>query len=255
MAGFQRVGGRKCTEVFNDEIFAKLREMDGVSADVVANASDFDFSKLAAGGGKGGQPLGFSQPNRRYIVKEMNGGDHAVLHDLAQDYVEHVTNGNGSLLCRFYAHFKVYNTIYVMMNNLLPPGIYTAQYDLKGCDDDKTLLRDGHRIREVHKRFYNVGMRMRKSGWSPQRKLYHENKVREREWCNPVLGSRVCACVCVWCGCKAERAMAFTICVYDMRVRVCVQCVLVYMCACACVCIVCACVLSVVCGKYAPTRS
>ena len=241
MAMFQRVGGRKCTEVFNDEIFAKLRAMDGVSADVVASASDFDFSKLAAGGGKGGQPLGFSQPNRRFIVKEMNGGDHAVLHDLAQDYVEHVTNGNGSLLCRFYAHFKVDNTIYVMMNNLLPPGVYTAQYDLKGCDDDKTLLRDGHRIREVHKRFYNVGMRMRKSGWSPQRKLYHENKVRERGG-NPVLGSSVCACVCVWCGCKAERAMAFTICVclYVCSVRSCI-------CACAHVYVLCVCLLSVVC--------
>ena len=234
MAGFQRVGGRKCTEVFNDEIFAKLRAMDGVSADVVASASDFDFSKLAAGGGKGGQPLGFSQPNRRFIVKEMNGGDHAVLHDLAQDYVEHVTNGNGSLLCRFYAHFKVDNTIYVMMNNLLPPGVYTAQYDLKGCDDDKTLLRDGHRIREVHKRFYNVGMRMRKSGWSPQRKLYHENKVRER-W-NPSWGVvcvRLCACgVAVrlkerWLLLYACACMCAVCARVYVRVRMCMYCVCV----------------------------
>ena len=96
-----------------------------------------------------GDPLGFSAPDRRFIVKELNKGDHESLTDLTQSYIEHVTDRKGSLLCRFYAHFAVDGKNYVMMNNVLPPsGEYKAQYDLKGCADDKTLLRDGVRVRE-----------------------------------------------------------------------------------------------------------
>ena len=37
-------------------------------------------------------------------------------------------------------------------------GPFQALYDLKGCADDKTLLRDGLRIKSIHKRFYKPQM-------------------------------------------------------------------------------------------------
>ena len=166
---------------YADASFSRVRQADGVLGDFLAPASAFDFSKLAKGDGKGGNLMGFT-PDKRFIVKEMSGDDHASLLKIAGAYVDHVLDPAGSLLCHFYAHFAYEGKNYVVMNNLLtdPPDTYTAQYDLKGCADDKTLLRDGLRIKSVHKRFYNPKMWFGKVAWSEGRRVYHKNKVLAR---------------------------------------------------------------------------
>ena len=166
---------------YADASFSRVRQADGVLGDFLAPVSAFDFSKLAKGDGKGGNLMGFT-PDKRFIVKEMSGDDHASLLQIAGAYVDHVLDPAGSLLCHFYAHFAYEGKNYVVMNNLLtdPPGTYTAQYDLKGCADDKTLLRDGLRIKSVHKRFYNPKMWFGKVAWSEGRRVYHKNKVLAR---------------------------------------------------------------------------
>ena len=125
--------------------------------------------------------MGFT-PDNLFIVKEINQEDHAGLLELTAHYVEHCMHRHGSLLCRFYAHFDYRNKHYVCMNNLLPHprAQYSAQYDLKGCADDKTLLRDGSRIKEVHKRIFKVHMWLGRAAWSKDRTRYYENKVAAR---------------------------------------------------------------------------
>jgi len=51
-----------------------------------------------------------------------------------------------------------------------------ASYDLKGCNDDKILERDGERLTEVHKRIWQVHMWCGSCCWSPERKVYYQGK-------------------------------------------------------------------------------
>ena len=54
MSRLEFVGAQR-VHAHNDNIFARLRQLDGVSHDELAEAAAFDFSTLAAGGGKGGE--------------------------------------------------------------------------------------------------------------------------------------------------------------------------------------------------------
>lgn len=51
-----------------------------------------------------------------------------------------------------------------------------ASYDLKGCNDDKILERDGERLTEVHKRIWQLHMWCGSCCWSPERKVYYKGK-------------------------------------------------------------------------------
>jgi len=185
---------------FLDEHFAKVRQATGVPEDFLAN---FVFSGMKAGGGKGGQPLGFTK-DRKYLVKELNKTDHEQLSRITEDYVNHVTHTDGSLLVCILAHFysPERRKNYIAMNNVIPlpaqPLDGTIQvldeleassptknlrssrcsYDLKGCADDKTLELDGHRIIEVHKRIWNFPLWCGQCFWSKDRLDYYAGKLR-----------------------------------------------------------------------------
>lgn len=51
-----------------------------------------------------------------------------------------------------------------------------ASYDLKGCNDDKILERDGERLAEVHKRIWQVHLWCGACCWSDARKAYYAGK-------------------------------------------------------------------------------
>jgi hypothetical protein len=127
--------GKRVVQTFNDESFAKVRVFFGVEDDFNRGGileTGFDFAKMAAGGGKGGQLMAFDD-SRKYLIKEMNQADHHKLLEIAESFTQHVMEGvrdsaanleGGctSLLCRFFAHFydKETKKPYVVMNNWLP---------------------------------------------------------------------------------------------------------------------------------------
>merc|ERR1719401_3187606 len=64
---------------------------------------------------------------------------------------------------------------FLAMRNLTPNvGTWKARYDLKGCDDDKTLENEGCRIEAVHKRWWHFWYC--RCCWSPARWIYWHSK-------------------------------------------------------------------------------
>jgi len=146
------------------------------------------------------------------VVKELSPSDHATLLTLAAAYSAHATSSEGSLLAPLYAHFvrPATGVLYVAMGSVLPPlpAEITAAaspciYDLKGTADDKTLVFEGERVVDVHKRFFNVPLRCcdfvarrccwcRRAAanaadmWAPGRREYAQGKRHAREVHFPV---------------------------------------------------------------------
>lgn len=214
--------GGKVVNTFNDREYGKLRKYFGVDHDFVPATgneaggmlnSQFSFEDMGSGGGKGGDPMAFTQDSHmKYLVKECSPGDHDMLFILTAQYVEHLVEGREmpdpnvgcrSLIARFFAHFQDPATgkNYVVMNNWLPPipedayhqiwGGYevpdrddalqamkttASSFDLKGTADDKTLRRNGNKITEVHKRIWNVQMWCGTCAWNSDRKTYYNGK-------------------------------------------------------------------------------
>jgi hypothetical protein len=186
--------GTEQVPTYNDDAYSRIREQFGAPNSFLQN--NWDFKKLDRGGGKGGQLMGFTDDGA-YLVKEMSPGDHLTLTTLAQDYADHVCakdewGKSTSLLARYFLHFwhEGTQTNYVVMNNWLPgmPSLADMQltkevfdrhvncFDLKGTDDDKTLTRDGTKVKEVHKRIFNVRMWCGQCLWSDGRQFYFEGK-------------------------------------------------------------------------------
>mmetsp|Transcript_32796 Transcript_32796/g.42125 ORF Transcript_32796/g.42125 Transcript_32796/m.42125 type:complete len:361 (-) Transcript_32796:116-1198(-) len=180
---------------YNDEHFAKIRAFIGLPDDFIESSFSFETKpkggNMAPGGGKGGQLMGFTK-DRLFIIKELNNTDHNTLLKVAEDFADHIVHPDGSLLCKIVAHF--YHTglmrNYIIMNNVTmspkskeegkqaakPKRRASQSYDLKGCNDDKILDLDGHRMEEVHKRIWNVHMWCGRCCWSDARKRYFDGK-------------------------------------------------------------------------------
>mmetsp|Transcript_81249 Transcript_81249/g.143300 ORF Transcript_81249/g.143300 Transcript_81249/m.143300 type:complete len:349 (-) Transcript_81249:178-1224(-) len=168
--------GRKA-ELFNDQAFSELRAYAKVPDDFIN--SGWSLESLKAGGGKGGTLM--ASVGESYIVKELSKGDHECLLRIASSYSKHVREG-ATLLCPIFIHFRDQesNRCFFAMKNTIGSGPFKACCDLKGCADDKFLVRDGKTIEAVHKRIWNVGMWCGQSRWSEARKIYHAGKVEAR---------------------------------------------------------------------------
>lgn len=200
-----RVGEDVCP-TYHDDAFAAVRSALGVPHDFLRS---FDWASLRAGGGKGGTLLAF---HGRFVVKELSPSDHATLLGLAGPYSTHAAFSRGSLLAPLYAHFRRPSTgvDYVAMGSVLPPlaaevvdAAPPCLYDLKGTADDKTLMFEGDKVLDVHKRFYNIGLRCcdflarhfhccgraaasAADMWAPGRREYAQGKKHAREVSFPV---------------------------------------------------------------------
>eukprot|EP00415_Alexandrium_ostenfeldii_P001243 UN1243 len=99
----------------------------------------------------------------------------------AQAYVEWQLKRK-SLIVPIYLHFRDPRTGkgYIVMRNLTSADVsWDEKYDLKGCADDKTVMRNGKLIYPVHKRFWRADMWCR-CMWTGKRQTYYEGKVRAR---------------------------------------------------------------------------
>mmetsp|Transcript_56100 Transcript_56100/g.112396 ORF Transcript_56100/g.112396 Transcript_56100/m.112396 type:complete len:379 (-) Transcript_56100:341-1477(-) len=198
------VVGGKSFPTYSDEHFLKVREFFGVSIESSTEGFSFELKSeggnMSEGGGKGGNLMGFTD-DKKFIIKELNKTDHNTMLSCAGDYAAHITHDDGSLLCKVLAHFyhPEKKSNYMVMDNVIPPlnavkegslttldkGVAStveqkakrrASYDLKGCNDDKVLERDGERVEEVHKRIWMVHMWCGSCCWSNERKKYFDGK-------------------------------------------------------------------------------
>jgi len=115
------------------------------------------------------------------VVKELSQGDHLCLLDITPSYYEHLCSGH-SRLSAIYLHYRDDATgrIFFAMRNELGPGPFLEMYDLKGCDDDRTLMAGGKAISPVRKRIWNVLMWGGTCCWTEDRVTYHRGKVNAR---------------------------------------------------------------------------
>eukprot|EP00510_Aplanochytrium_minuta_P003620 CAMPEP_0184022474 /NCGR_PEP_ID=MMETSP0954-20121128/10629_1 /TAXON_ID=627963 /ORGANISM="Aplanochytrium sp, Strain PBS07" /LENGTH=330 /DNA_ID=CAMNT_0026304859 /DNA_START=158 /DNA_END=1147 /DNA_ORIENTATION=+ len=155
-----KIGNIEC-KTFSDEHFARIRAYFKIPNSFAADAAQFDFKKMAAAGGKGGDPMA-KTTDKKYIIKEVNSDDHETLLEIAKGMAEHfIDKTEPSVMVPIFAHFtrtekKTKKTYFAMTNCLTDPGPYKKIYDLKGCADDKLLTDKGNRVPEVHKRVWKA---------------------------------------------------------------------------------------------------
>lgn len=167
-----RPAGREI-EVWNDELFQRLRKENGVPDDFLNEGWTYD--KLEKGGGKGGTLMAFLWG--KYIVKEMNKGDHEAMLKVTPSYIEHMCGGD-SRICPVFLHYRDIESgrTFFAMRNEVGGGPFKSLYDLKGCADDKILEYNGKTIEAIHKRCWNFGMWCGKCRWSHERHAYYNGK-------------------------------------------------------------------------------
>jgi len=177
MSGHLVVNGKKVTP-HNDKFWRKLRERDGIDHDFLADPQYIGAFK--SGGGKGGDLMAFTT-DCAYIIKEVGKGDHEALLRVTPSYFERVKDGS-SILCTMYLHYtdESDHSYMVMRNILRHARPWQGLYDLKGCDDDKTLERNGQKIAVVHKRIWHVHMWCGNCTWTDDRMTYYQGKVAAR---------------------------------------------------------------------------
>mmetsp|Transcript_90810 Transcript_90810/g.143480 ORF Transcript_90810/g.143480 Transcript_90810/m.143480 type:complete len:361 (-) Transcript_90810:100-1182(-) len=139
---------------FNDDLFSQLRKKSGINDDFVN--SGWSFDSLESSGAKGGCLLAFV--GSEFVVKELSTSDHHSLLAISSSYFEHVSSGE-TLLSGILLHFEDTATSrkFVVMRNVVGSGPFLAMYDLKGCNDDKTLQLFGSKIQAASSFISNVG--------------------------------------------------------------------------------------------------
>lgn len=207
-----RAGGEEC-EAIDDDVFRSLRlEHDVLTTDRALH--HLDWTRLTHAGGKGGANLAYvtdASSGAHLVVKELSPHDHLALRSLARPLVHHLSRHPETLLAPIYAHLRrPGGALYMVMRNCLPPRAplaagtaSSAIFDLKGTQDDKTLVWLDNPVPDVHKRFYNVCMRLcdcvkRRSPpalkphaismevFAPGRRYYSEGKRRARRIALPL---------------------------------------------------------------------
>ena len=172
------IGGRKCV-CYNDEQWKKVRDHADVD-DTFLRAFRFD-SLMKEHGGKGGTRLSNYKTNDRgYVVKELKPCDHLQLLNMTPDLVAYFLKGD-TLIARVFGHFKTelrgkMRNLVVMENVLNWRGEWTAAFDLKGCDDDKSLIQDDFAVPVERKRVWHLHKWGGRCFWTAKRTRYWEGK-------------------------------------------------------------------------------
>lgn len=118
-----------------------------------------------------------------YIVKELSRSDHRTLRQVAHSYGRHLMGGP-SLMVPVYLHFLDHRTgmCCMVMRNVLGRGRNFVLYDLKGCDDDKTIERNGETLVAVRSRLWYVCKTcLCSKAWSEARRRYLDGKLAARD--------------------------------------------------------------------------
>jgi len=171
-------------EVLNDQHFSQLRAAHEVPDGFLEGSHgsqglNLDMPRSESSHGKGGHAQ-FESGCRRYVIKSLSKDDHKTLLRVTGPLIDRMLAEN-TMLCPIYMHFRDVKTgrCFMAMRNLTEMGRWSAKYDLKGCDDDKTLEVNGKLIRPVRKRFYSPHMWCA-CMWSPERWEYYQGKVQAR---------------------------------------------------------------------------
>lgn len=179
------VAGRSI-EAWNEQLFRSLRVKHGVRSDFLAGLNLANIMEKAS---KSREPLWISA-DEEFIIKAMGVGDHRSMLEHTSDYHTRLTAG--SILVPIYLHFRFLVDSpgkqdsatqwksYIAMRNVTPGSPWRKRYDLKGCDDDKTLETDGARIRAVHRRWWSFCWYF-KCCWSADRWSYWNGKQHARQ--------------------------------------------------------------------------
>ena len=115
----------------NDAHFARLRTALGYDSWLLDALASFDWGRMAAGGGKGGNKMART-PCKRLFVKEVSGGDEQTLSSTAflEAYVSRVST-RSSLVVHLLLHFtRPDGQTCVVMNNWLP--VRTPEVQVQG---------------------------------------------------------------------------------------------------------------------------
>jgi hypothetical protein len=146
--------GDRDAVLFNDEVFSQLRRAAGVPDDFVNKG--WSLETLESGDAKSGCLMAFLGSD--FVVKELNSDDHESLLRISQSYLEHVLDGD-TLLAAIFLHFEdaPSGRRFYAMRNVLGSGPFLAMYDLKGCNDDKTVELFGNRIKAASTLLSNAG--------------------------------------------------------------------------------------------------
>ncbi|CAK9019744.1 unnamed protein product [Durusdinium trenchii] len=152
-------------------------EVGGLFTTEAFQGLSLDTPRSESHHGKGGHAQ-FESGCRRYVIKSLSKDDNKTLLRIAGPLIERMLSGS-TMLCPIYMHFKDIATgqYFMAMRNLTEMGPWCAKYDLKGCDDDKTLEVKGRVIRPVRKRFYRPHMWCA-CMWSSERWEYYQGKLR-----------------------------------------------------------------------------
>mmetsp|Transcript_13059 Transcript_13059/g.24020 ORF Transcript_13059/g.24020 Transcript_13059/m.24020 type:complete len:338 (-) Transcript_13059:123-1136(-) len=169
-----RPDGQECS-CFGDQYFRQLRQRDGVPDEFVNGHLSF-----RPGGGKGGDLMAYVDDT--YIVKELSPSDNAALMEVTESYLQHVTTGH-TLLTPIYLHYRVLATgrCFFVMRNMIGNGPFDTVYDLKGCADDKMLIKGGEAVPTRRKRIWQIWMWFGECAWSQDRHKYYDGKLRARK--------------------------------------------------------------------------
>jgi len=173
-------GGQEARLFNDDDVFSPLRALAGVPTAFVNEG--WSLHDLESGGAKGGCLMAFVRSE--YIVKELCADDHDSLLEISHSYFEHIHDGD-TLLCTILLHFEhlASGRYFFVMRNVTGSGPFLAKYDLKGCDDDKTLEVSGRKITPADTLKPNAGPR----SWNfmlteGQREEVLNRMRRDAEW-------------------------------------------------------------------------
>mmetsp|Transcript_5194 Transcript_5194/g.14676 ORF Transcript_5194/g.14676 Transcript_5194/m.14676 type:complete len:410 (+) Transcript_5194:88-1317(+) len=170
-------------EVWSDGVHSQLRARHGIHDKFLESLS---MDRLMPKVSKSGANLYLTEDDE-YCIKGLHRVEHESLLSFAQAYAERRRRGS-SLLATIYLHFRfaTVGTVgmqwasFIAMKNLTPRiGTWEARYDLKACDDDKTLEVDGRKVVAVHRRFWRADMWCR-CAWTELRWEYYRGKERAR---------------------------------------------------------------------------